>query len=127
MIARFVAVYSCVLYALAGNNAWKTDNYPHLGEITARNRAANSVVDVGCGAHIGGADRLCDPDILLTREEAESIQTALVDIQENVMHACVGTSAGYQVAVALAKSIHVRRDAATAAESMARGLHDKWG
>lgn len=122
-----VFIASCGLLANAGSQSWKLSDYPNLGQISARNREANAVVDTSCGDHVGGADRLCDPDKLLTREEAEAVQTALVDAQEKVLHACGEHQAGYQLAVALAKKIKVGNDAAASTEAMARGIHDKWG
>lgn len=127
MISHVLAILTSVIVASAGARPWNLNEYPHLGQISARNREANSVVDTGCGDHIGGADRLCDPDKLLSREEAEAVQSAAVDAQEKVLHDCGGQQQGYQLAVALAKQIQVGRDVAASTETMARGIHDKWG
>ena len=78
----------------------------------------------GCGGTTS-LDRVCDPDEVLSEQARLEIQRAIYIIEHETPHECGDARvAGFQVAVALARSIEGGK---AAAGDFARGLHNAWG
>lgn len=84
------------------------------------------------GMRIGLGGRLCDPDGILSEEEAKMLQNALLDVEEELTpHACGAAMTGFQVAFALTRRIEgmakKKKDPHGRSEAFAKHIHDTWG
>jgi len=123
---------------LAKTSSWTLGSYPDL-PAAAKASSVDSATSSACGSHVGSGGRLCDPDTLLTAEEAAATQRVLVDIEEEILHNCEADGGrgstsgghaqrGYQVAFAIARRMRLGADSKeAAAQRFAKGLHDRWG
>lgn len=111
-MAFFVAlVVPLAFSSAAAKSPWTVTSYPNPAKGT-------------CGGD-ASTDRVCDPDGIVTSLARLEIQRAIYSLERGTPHNCGDSrEVGFQVAVALARSIEGGKDAAG---SFARGLHNAWG
>lgn len=100
--------------------SWKLDKFPNPNK------------DVNKCGRVGVKSWVCDPDEVLKKEEADTLEGWLMSIYHETDSGC-GTShkgkRGYEVGIAVVKSMELEEDenAAENAERFAKYLHDNWG
>jgi hypothetical protein len=115
MLLTWILIFSPLLVGVVdAASPWTLEDYPNPTASAASNK---------CGPQM--LDRVCDPDIVIAKDEERlEVQHVIHGIEHELPHACGGEKVeGYQVAVALARSIDGGKEAAG---PMARGLHDAW-
>ena len=95
-----------------------------------KNEFPNPARDVSSCGRRGVASWICDPDGILSFEQANKLEEMLTSVSKNTVSGCSNDDRpGYQIGIALMRQMYVvpGETGERAIEKFAKHLHDSWG